>query len=95
MATYDNDTLNKIPPMLQPGEKEYILVVQDETVFHTNEYCRQSWLTQDQQLIWKKGGGRVIHVSDFEVTHENSIGIFVFDPLHTRALQTMHLTLIA
>src|SRR5712671_4675762 len=65
MATYDNETLDKIPPKLQPGEKEHILVVQDETVFHTNEYRRRSWLAQDQQPIWKKGGGRAIHVSDF------------------------------
>ena len=65
MATYDNETLDKIPPKLQPREKEHVLVVQDETVFHTNEYRRRSWLAQDQQPIWKKGGGRAIHVSDF------------------------------
>jgi hypothetical protein len=40
MATYDDQTLEPIPPMLQPGEKEHVLVVQDETVFHTNEYRR-------------------------------------------------------
>jgi hypothetical protein len=65
MATYDNETLDRIPPNLQPREKEHVLVVQDETVFHTNEYCRQLWLTQDQQPIQKKGGGWAIHVSDF------------------------------
>jgi hypothetical protein len=65
MATYDNETLDRIPPNLQPREKEHVLVVQDETVFHTNEYCRRSWLAQDQQPIQKKGGGWAIHVSDF------------------------------
>jgi len=39
--------------------------MQDETVFHTNEYHRRVWLAQDQQPICKKGGGRAIHVSDF------------------------------
>jgi len=51
MATYADGTLDHIPPMLNPSEKEHILVVQDESIFHTNEYCWQSWLAQDQQLI--------------------------------------------
>jgi hypothetical protein len=38
MATYDNETLDHIPLMLLPGDKEYILVYQDESIFHTNEY---------------------------------------------------------
>jgi len=65
MASYDDTTLERIPPVLQRGEKEHVLVVQDETVFHTNEYRRRVWLAQDQQPIRKKGFGRAIHVSDF------------------------------
>ena len=65
MATYHDSTLDRIPPTLLPGEKEHVLVFQDETVFHTNEYRRRSWLAQDQQPIRKKGNGRVVHVSDF------------------------------
>jgi hypothetical protein len=65
MATYDDQTLKCVPPTLQPREREHVLIMQDETVFHTNEYRRQSWLAQDQQPIWKKGGGQAIHVSDF------------------------------
>ena len=48
MATYDDTSLNRIPPMLQPGEKEHVLIMQDETIFHTNKYRRRMWLTQDQ-----------------------------------------------
>ena len=51
MATYDDQTLDCIAPVLLPGEKEHVLVFQDETIFHTNEYHRQSWLMKDQQLI--------------------------------------------
>jgi hypothetical protein len=40
MSTYDDQSLQCIPPTLQPGEKEHVLVMQDETVFHTNEYRR-------------------------------------------------------
>lgn len=65
MASYDDKTLERIPPALLPGEKEHVLIMQDETVFHTNEYRRRMWLSQDQQPIRKKGGGRAIHVSDF------------------------------
>ena len=65
MASYTDDTLERIPPMLLPGEKEHVLIMQDETVFHTNEYRRRTWLAQDQQPIWKKGAGRAVHVSDF------------------------------
>ena len=65
MASYTDDMLDRIPPTLQPGEKEHILIVQDETVFHTNKYCRCTWLTQDQQLIWKKGVRHAVYVSDF------------------------------
>ena len=65
MATYDDGTLDRIPPTLLPGDKEHVLVYQDESIFHTNEYRRRSWLAQDQQPIQKKGNGRVVHVSDF------------------------------
>jgi hypothetical protein len=65
MATYDDMTLDRIPPKLLPGEREHVMVFQDESIFHTNEYRRRSWLVRDQQPIRKKGNGRVVHVSDF------------------------------
>jgi len=65
MASYTDDTLERIPPTLLPGEKEHVLIMQDETVFHTNEYHRCTWLAQDQQLIRKKGAGCAVHVLDF------------------------------
>ena len=65
MASYDDMSLERVPPTLLPGEKEHVLVVQDETVFHTNEYRRRMWLMDNQQPIRKKGGGRAVHVSDF------------------------------
>ena len=38
MASYDDATLQPIPPTLCQGEREHVLIVQDETIFHTNEY---------------------------------------------------------
>jgi hypothetical protein len=55
MATYTDISLDRIPSVLNPGEKEHVLITQDECIFHTNEYRQRSWLAQDQQLIWKKG----------------------------------------
>ena len=40
MATYDDETLVRIPPTLLPGDKEHVVVYQDESIFHTNEYRR-------------------------------------------------------
>jgi hypothetical protein len=57
MAHYDDKTLERIPPVLLPGEKEHVFIVQDETVFHTNEYRRRMWLAHGQQPIRKKGNG--------------------------------------
>jgi hypothetical protein len=65
MSTYDDQTLEKVPPMLLPGEKEHVLIVQDKSIFHTNEYRRHSWISGDQQPLRKKGSGRSIHISDF------------------------------
>ena len=65
MATYDDLSLDCIPPMLQPGERKHILIMQDESIFHTNEYRQHMWLAQDQQPIRKKGNGHAIHVSNF------------------------------
>jgi hypothetical protein len=65
MASYTDDILKHIPPMLAPGEKEHVLIMQDKTIFHTNKYRQCTWLTQEQQPIWKKGARRMVHVSDF------------------------------
>ena len=57
MATYDEETLDRISPMLPPGKREHVLVFQDESIFHTNEYRRREWLAGDQHAIRKKGNG--------------------------------------
>jgi hypothetical protein len=65
MATYNDEMLDHCPLVLCPGEKEHVLVMQDESIFHRNESQHHVWLAQDQQQIQKKGNGQVIHVSDF------------------------------
>ena len=65
MYKYDDETLEPIPPTLGPGEQFHILVPHDEVIFHSNEQRQQMWMLHDQQPLWKKGKGRVVHVSDF------------------------------
>lgn len=65
MSTYDDTTLDRIPPQLGPGEKEHVLLCQDECIFHSNDGQRKMWLRNNEQPIKKKGNGRAVHVSDF------------------------------
>jgi hypothetical protein len=62
MCKYDDVTLAPIPPNLGPGEKEHILVPQDESTISTNENPHQQWLLADQQPLKQKGNGHPIHI---------------------------------
>ena len=73
MCTYDKDTLEPIPPVLEVGQKEHIFVVQDESIFHANDLKHEMWLKEGEQPLRQKGNGRAIHVSDF-VTERSSTG---------------------
>jgi hypothetical protein len=65
MSTYDDKSLARIPPKLDTGEKEHVLITQDECIFHVNESRRRAWLLEHEQSIKKKGNGCSIHVSYF------------------------------
>ena len=67
MYTYDDKTMEPIPPNLDPGEKLHIFVTQDECYFHVNEHARRQWLAEGQQALRKKGNGQGIHVSDYMI----------------------------
>ena len=73
MCTYDDEKLEPIPPNLQDGQKEHILIVQDESIFHANDLKRDLWLREGEQPLRQKGNGRAIHVSDF-VTERTETG---------------------
>jgi len=65
MCKYDDKTLEPIPPTLAPGEKEHVLLPQDECTVSTNDHPRRMWLKTDQQPLKKKGNGRGIHICDW------------------------------
>lgn len=65
MCKYDDKTLEPIPPILGPGEKEHVLLPQDECTVSTNDHQRRMWLKDNQQPLKKKGNGRGVHISDW------------------------------
>ena len=62
MTKYNDKTLEPISLTLAPGEKELVLVPQDECIVHMNDLRRRAWLKGDQQPLKKKGNGRGIHI---------------------------------
>ena len=64
MTKYDDETLEPIPPTRAPGEKELVLVPQEECIVHTNDSHAAGSLgpKRDQQPLKKKGNGRGIHI---------------------------------
>lgn len=66
MCQYNEETMELLATELPHGEREHILVVQDESIFHANDQRRSIWLGEDQSMpLRQKGNGRAVHVSDF------------------------------
>jgi hypothetical protein len=65
MCKYDDKNLQPIPPTLHAGEKEQVLLPQDETNVHTNDGPCCTWLKGDEQPLKSKGKGCGIHVADW------------------------------
>ncbi|EAU83213.1 hypothetical protein CC1G_11674 [Coprinopsis cinerea okayama7 len=72
--TFDDKTLEPIPPKLGPGEKCHIPVFQDESIFRTNDLRQRVWVktkglngNAPALPLRKKGAGRSQMVSDFIV----------------------------
>ena len=65
IANYEGETMDKILPNLQNGEKEHILVTHDECIFYSNDGKRGVWTKTGQLPLRKKGNGRSIMVSEF------------------------------
>lgn len=65
MYTYDDVTMQPIPPKLGPGEKLHVLAPQDECIANVNEQPCKVWLLDGQQPLRQKGKGRAIMISDW------------------------------
>jgi hypothetical protein len=65
MTTFDDETLEPIPPILGPDEKKIILVTHDECIFYSYDGKRGVWVRNGELPLKKKGNGRCIMVSEF------------------------------
>src|SRR6266498_4394865 len=65
IANYEGETMDKILPNLQNGEKEHILVTHDECIFYSNDGKRGVWAKTGELPLRKKGNGRSIMISEF------------------------------
>jgi hypothetical protein len=61
----ENDIMVIIEPSLNPGDKRYILVTHDESIFYSNDGKKTFWGPKGHMPLRKKGAGLSIHVSDF------------------------------
>jgi hypothetical protein len=65
-ATYAEPDMAEVHPELADDEVEHIVIVHDEASFHSNDYQNAHyWLKPGEQVLKKKGRGRLIMVSAF------------------------------
>ena len=65
MAKYEGENMEQIPLILEPNEKEIVLVTHDESVFYSNDGKRGVWAKSGELPLRKKGNGRSIMISEF------------------------------
>lgn len=63
MADYENNMVT--PPQLPPRQKEMVLVVHDECIFHANDSKTMVWVADKENIIRPKGEGQSIMISQF------------------------------
>ncbi|KAL8287118.1 hypothetical protein RQP46_003570 [Phenoliferia psychrophenolica] len=92
MNRYELDDQGKLvctPPTLEPGEKQHILVHQDESTVHSAEKPSKVWRKNDEQELRSKSDGRLLHVSAF-VCEASETGFISLTPEQAeRALATL------
>jgi len=63
---YSGDSMDEVtPPVLTEGQKRVVIIVQDESIFYTNDSILLSWLVVDETYIKPKSNGQSQHVSAF------------------------------
>lgn len=62
MATYDDETMQPTLASLRPGEKEHVLIPQDECLAHTNDAPCCIWALLKEQPLRRKGNRYGVHV---------------------------------
>jgi hypothetical protein len=61
----ESNILHIIEPLLNQGEKRYVLITHDECIFYANDGKKTFWGPPGHVPLRKKGMGLSLHVSDF------------------------------
>jgi hypothetical protein len=65
-ATYAEPDMRELLPELEADDVEHITIVHDESTIHLNDYENNHyWLKPGEQILKKKGRGRLIMISGF------------------------------
>ena len=83
MAKYEGDNMERIPLILEPNEKEIVLVTHDESVFYSNDGKRGVWAKSGELPLRKKGNGRSIMVSEFLTEEYGRLTATSRKPIHS------------
>ncbi|KAF8588139.1 hypothetical protein K439DRAFT_1658713 [Ramaria rubella] len=65
MIRFEGPQLKWVEPTLLPGECILIAEFHDESCCQQNEFKTSAWVQKGEQILQKKGQGRLIHISDF------------------------------
>ncbi|RIA97431.1 hypothetical protein C1645_686799, partial [Glomus cerebriforme] len=88
MVKYEGESMEWIPLILRPNEKEIILVMHNEYIFYSNNRKWDIWVKSRELPLYKKGNGYSIIVSEFlmeecgqltVIDFPNCITLFAFD----------------
>ena len=66
MTKYEGpDCMIEVPPVLQPGEREHVLIVHDESTYYANEDESMEWVEEGRALAVgiEEGTNRVLGTS--------------------------------
>ncbi|KAJ7107219.1 hypothetical protein C8R43DRAFT_1091981 [Mycena crocata] len=66
ISCYAEPNMAEIRPELGKGEVEHVVIVHDESTVHSNDYQNNHyWIKAGEQVLKKKGCGRLIMISGF------------------------------
>jgi len=79
MAQHAGPELKKIMPEPIEGQHRIIIQYHDKSCFHANDDTKNLWLCAGEQPLWKKGQGRLIHISDFIIEEDGQLVLLDVD----------------
>ena len=85
MRYYEGDDMDRVvvPPAVQDGAQELVLVTHDESTFYSNDSTSHAWLAQNEHILRKKTMGGSIMVSEFLCPCHGRLQVHPDDPMYS------------